>query len=360
MAFVGTARPAGRAARTPAVERPAVRYVGSADGPRIAWSTAGTRRPALLSYSGLASHLILDWADGPMGRFYRSLAARRRLIRYDRPGIGLADPSWTGFDVEREIDMMLRVLDASGESTVALLGRNMSGPIAVAFAARFPERVSHLVLFGTAARILAPTGSPRGVQEDLADAIERLVRAEWGLASPAVARIMLPDATADEVDGYVDYMRASATGDAIAAIIHEHIRLDCSDLLSAVQAPTLVLHRRDDHTVSLDAARSMAEQIPGARLHVLEGSSNLPFYGDQDEVLDAIEAFLDPVGSLLTERELDILARAAQGLSNREIAAVCHVSPHTVARHLANVFLKLEVSSRGAAVAAARSAGLLP
>ncbi|GAC1592482.1 MAG: alpha/beta fold hydrolase [Acidimicrobiales bacterium] len=314
----------------------------------------------MLLHPGLASHLSLDWSHERVGAFLRALAARTRLIRYDLPGTGTADQRWSGFDLERELSTMARVLDASGEPFVALFGRNMSAPISAAFAALHPERVSHLILFGTSFPLLATPECPDGVAPDLADAMERLVLAEWGVGSTAVTHLMLPDATPNEAAAYADYQRTTSSGEAVAAMIREHSRIDVTDLLDRIQAPTLVMHRRDDRTVSLTAARRTAERIPGARFRVLPGSANLPFYGDQSSVIDEIFAFLDPRSSRLTSREIDILTAAAEGRSNRDIAAVLHLSPHTVARHLANIFLKLDVSSRSGAIAAARRAGVLP
>lgn len=350
---------ASRGSTPPAGDPPLVRHVASADGHRIAWSAAGNGRPPVLAFSGLASHLALDWADTAMGGFFRALASRHRLIRYDRPGTGLADRSWSGFDLERELDMMRRVLDACGEPRVALFARNMSAPIGMAFAARHPDRVSHLVLFGCSSPLMATAESPHGVSPALADAVVRLIGAEWGLGSSAVAQIMLPEASPAERARHAEYQKVAATAEVMAAIIRDHFSLDIGDLVEQVSVPTLVLHRRDDRTVSLAAARSTAERIPGARFEVLDGSANLPFYGDTSAVLEAIMSFLDPGRHVLTDREREVLCLVAEGSSNREVAAALRVSPNTVARHLANVFLKLDVTSRSAAVAAARRASLL-
>lgn len=341
------------------VSHPVVRYVGDDAGRRMAWAAAGTGTPAVIALAGLASHVVLDWTDGVNGAFFRSLADRHRLIRFDRPGTGMSDRDFARYDVDHEVDAVRRVLDAAGEEQVAVFARNLSGPVGVAFAARHPDRVSHLVLFGSACPVVAGADRPHGIDPALAEALACLAEAEWGVASSALAEYLLPGASGAERTAQAEYQRLAVGATAAAAIIRDHCAMDVAHEMARVEAPTLVLQRRDDRAYTLGAARAMADAIPGARLQVLDGSASLPFYGDQRSVLDAILAFLQPSGGQLTAREREILHLVTEGLSNREIAAALYVSPHTVARHLANVFLKLDVSTRNAAVAAARRGGLI-
>ncbi|GAC1571786.1 MAG: alpha/beta fold hydrolase [Candidatus Dormibacteria bacterium] len=338
---------------------PIVRYAGTSWGPQLAWAMSGHGSPPLLAVSGLTTHLNLDWTEREIGEFWRELARRRRLIRYDRPGVGMADRFGADFSLEGELECLSTVLAASGESRVALFGRNMSGFVAMAFAALHPDRVSHLILFGTSAPFLASDDFPHGVDPALADAVERLVRAEWGIGSAAICQMIIPGAPPDAVRWHTEYQRSAATGQVVGDMIRSHVGADVSGLLGQIRVPTLVLHRREDRAVSLLAARHTAEHIPGARLHVLEGAENLSFYGDSRAVIDTINGFLDPATARLTLRETEVLSLAAEGLGNREIGERLSVSDQTVARHMSNVFLKLSVGNRRAAVAHARRAGLL-
>ena len=339
---------------------PVVRYATAADGSRVAWSTSGRKEPPLIHLAGWVSHLMMDWSEGEVGEFNRSLSAHHRLIRYDRPGMGLSAGEMADFTWERQLEQIDMVLDEAGEDRVVVFGKAFSGLLAIAYAARRPERVSHLILFDCAERILSAPHFPFGVSEKLAEAIHQLVLAEWGLGSKAIGELQMPNASATELAWYSAYQRMACSPEAAAAVIRATIHIDVSEDLPHVQVPTLILHHRDDRLLPLPCGERLAERIPGARLLVLDGSATLPFFGDQEAVISAIESFLNPHAAILTRRELEILDLAAAGLSNRLIGGDLHISEDTVARHLANVFLKLDVGSRGAAVARARKLELLP
>ena len=347
---------AGGAARI--APPPAVHYLASAAGPRIAWAASGSARPALLVCAGWLSHLDLDWRAPAHGRIHRVLAGRRRLIRYDRPGTGLADRIAAPVTLEAETDILDRVVEASGETRVGLLAAGLAAPLAIAYAARRPERVSHVVLFGPAVPGLAGGAEARRLA-GLTEALSRLIRADWGVAAGALAELHLPAAEPAERADYADYQRLAAGPETAAGLLAGLAALDVSDLIERVRVPTLILHRRDSRVAGVAAARLLAARIRGARLSLLDGSEQLVSHGDVEAVLAEITGFLDPAISLLTPRELEILALAADGLSNRSIAERVSLSEHTVARHMANVFLKLDVSSRSAAAAYARRVGLL-
>lgn len=337
---------------------PLVRYVASG-GHRLAWSASGSGSPALVIVPGWVTHLTIDWTQDPIGTYHRTLAAGRRLIRYDRPGIGLADRTDYDFSLERQLEYLDTLLEAAGEDQVALMGHSFSGPIAIAYAATRPEKVSHLVLFATAARLIGAPDFPEGLNPKLAAAIEQLVLAEWGLASRAIAEIMLPGVDPERVEWFAEYQRTATTAEVAAEIIRVQGAMDVREMLPRVQVPTRVLHRQDDRAVTLAAARHLAAGIGGARLKILPGAANLPFYEDMEAIVEEIDGSLNPASGLLTEREAAVLAKLDEGLPNRTIGHQLGVSEHTVARHLANIFLKLDVGSRGAAVARARSLGLL-
>jgi pimeloyl-ACP methyl ester carboxylesterase/DNA-binding CsgD family transcriptional regulator len=307
------------------------------------------------------SHLELDWANPAFRAFVSGLAEHRTVVRYDRPGTGLSDrTALPDTSLDGEVEVLARVVEAAAAGPVTLLGGSSGGPIATAFAARYPERVDHLVLYGTyadGARVAAPE-----VRMELIS----LVSAHWGLGSRVLADLFLPEATGAERDEFARFQRASASADVAARSLAAVYAFDVRADLPHVRAPTLVVHRRDDRAIGADLGREVAAAIPGAEFAALDGHDHFPWLGDaaavQRTVLAAIGApAVGPAVNLaaLSDRERDVLRLVAGGLADREIARRLGLSPHTVHRHLANIHTKLGLPSRAAAAVYATRAGLI-
>jgi pimeloyl-ACP methyl ester carboxylesterase/DNA-binding CsgD family transcriptional regulator len=346
-----------------------VRYGLAADGLRIAWATSGQGSPAVVMVAGWLSHLSLD-SQREIGEFHRALALHHRVVRYDRPGVGLSDRRCTDFTLDYQVDCLGRVVDASGEERVALFARGFGGPVAMAYSARYPERVSQLILFSCTARMLADPDHPEGIVPNLADGMEQLVRADWGVARKAIAEVMLPEASPDLTQWFADYLACAADAETVASLIHAQVRLNVEDLLSKIEAPVLIMHNRDDRALTVMASRLLASQLPSARLLIFEGTSNEPFYGDRASILGAVEGFLGADARLrvmngrdhqlaaghLTPRETEISRLLVRGLRNREIAEQLCLSERTVETHVANLLGKLGLNSRSQLAAMDREA----
>jgi pimeloyl-ACP methyl ester carboxylesterase/DNA-binding CsgD family transcriptional regulator len=332
---------------------------------RIAYALHGDG-PPLVAAAWWLSHLELDWRDQAVRRFWETLAERYTLVRYDRLGVGMSDRD--GLDaqltIEGEVALLARVLEELELKRVTLIGGSSGGCTAIAFAARFPERVERLLLYGTYAYGEA-VSSPA-----VRDAIVATVRSHWGLGSRLLADIFLGKVDRAEQERFARYQRA-ATSAATAARLLEHIyRTDVRAELPLIKAPTLVVHRRSDRAIRYELGRELAATIPHAALHPLNGSAHFPWAGDAHSVVRAFRSALDPEVTAsglpddpatvrLSAREREVLALVAQGLNDREIAAQLVVSPHTVHRHVANIRHKLGRGSRTAAVAEAARLGLL-
>jgi DNA-binding CsgD family transcriptional regulator len=190
--------------------------------------------------------------------------------------------------------------------------------------------------------------------------------------------VWLPGADAATRDRFAALQRAAAGADVAATLLERVYRADVRDVLGAVRAPVLVLHRRRDRAVPFAAGRELAALLPDARLVALEGELHPPWLGDRDAVLAAATAFLDahhpadppragevPLAGAaggtgpLSEREAEVLRLVADGLSEAEIARKLILSPHTVHRHVANIRVKLGQPSRAAAAAHAVRRGLI-
>jgi len=321
-----------------------------ADGTTVSYAVAG-RGPVLVWLPGWISHLELGWALPAERRFCEALGNGRTVVRYDRPGCGLSGPAPDRDLVELEVEVLDAVVGAVvgavGAKRVDLLGTSMSVPLAVAWAARRPERVDRMVLYGgwvTGDRIAEPK---------LREHVLGLVEQHWGLGSDILTDIFAPGADPAFRAQFSAYQRESASAQAARRFLAAGYELDVSDDLGRVRAPTLVVHREQDRAVPLAEGRRLADGIPGASLTVLPGREHLPFAGDVDALVDAIRGGfgLPPAPRLsapppLTARQLEVAALVAEGMSNRQIAERLVITERSAESHVERIRGRLGFRSR--------------
>jgi pimeloyl-ACP methyl ester carboxylesterase/DNA-binding CsgD family transcriptional regulator len=328
------------------------------DGIEVAYATAG-RGPTLLFVGGWLSHLELSWALPAERALLEGLAQGRTLLRYDRPGTGLSEraPGATP-TVESELDVVSAVLAAVGARRVDVVASSLGVPLMVAWAARRPETVDRLVLYGGWAR-----GADLGTPE-VRDHVVGLVEAHWGLGVDVLTDIFLPDASAGTRAALTGYQRDASSPETAAALLRLCYRVDVTESLDGVRAPTLVLHREQDRAAPLEQARLIASRIAGAQLQVLPGRSHLPYVGDAATLLNTIRTFLGlpelrgPKPPTLTPRQREVAALVADGLTNREIGVRLGIDERSAEGHVERMRLRLGVRSRAQVAAwwvAARS-----
>jgi ATP/maltotriose-dependent transcriptional regulator MalT len=236
----------------------------------------------------------------------------------------------------------------------------------VTFAARWPERVDRVVLYGSYAdgHALGPPEARTGMVD--------LVRSHWGLGSRLLADMFGPSWSLEDRAVFTASQRAAADAEVAASLLELIYETDVREDLPRVRAPALVVHREHDRAMRLRGASEVAALLPRAELVTLPGNAHLPWHGDGDAVLRAVAPFLgieappapagEPDADALDElstREREVLGLVAQGLSDAQIAARLVISPHTVHRHVANILAKLRLPTRAAAAAQAARAGLL-
>jgi pimeloyl-ACP methyl ester carboxylesterase/DNA-binding CsgD family transcriptional regulator len=333
-------------------------------GRHVAYAVNGDG-PPLVAPAWWISHLELDWGDMGFRGFWESVGEGYTLVRYDRLGVGMSDRDVRDRELtlDGEVALLEAVLDELDLEKVALVGGSSGGCAAIAFAARFPERVNRLLLYGAYADGSSIT-SP-----EVREAIVSTVRSHWGLGSRVLADIFLGEADSAEQDRFARYQRAAATPEVAAEMLEAVYRNDVRGESERVRAPTLVVHRRGDRAIPYHLGRELAAVISGAALIPLAGRAHFPWVGDSRSVARALRSVLapersarvagEPAAVLLSGREREVLALVATGLSDREIAEQLILSHHTVHRHVANIRHKLGQGSRTAAVAEAARLGLL-
>jgi pimeloyl-ACP methyl ester carboxylesterase/DNA-binding CsgD family transcriptional regulator len=330
----------------------------------IAYAEHGTG-PPLVKAANWLTHLELDWRSPVWKHWLEQLARGHRLVRYDERGCGLSDREVEDFSLDSFVSDLEAVVDAVGLERFALLGISQGAAIAIAYASRHPERVSHLVVCGGYARgRLKRPLSPQ--QRDEAMLLQSIVRVGWGQPDSEFRRIFtnrfVPEGTPEQLAWFDELQRVSATPQTAERLRASWSAINITDLLDAVDVPTLIAHPRGDAVVPFAEGRLLAARIKGARFLPLEGRNHIllehepawrVFLAEVREFLGTPEVV--PPGSLgdLTERELEVLALVANGLSNEEIGTRLFLSARTVERHLTNIYAKLRLSGKAARAAAA-------
>jgi pimeloyl-ACP methyl ester carboxylesterase len=339
-----------------------VRFCAASDGVRLAYALHGSG-PPLVRVATWLSHLELDWESPVWRHWLNRLGERHTLVRYDERGCGLSDINIGDPSVEVWVADLETVIDTLGLQRFALLGVSQGAAIAVAYAARHPDRVSDLVLYGGYAR-----GRRFRGQDDVEDAIVAAIRAGWTAPDPAFRKVFsalfLPDGTPEQMAWYEDLLRRSTTADTATRLFRARGRVNVCELAPQVRARSLIMHARDDRVVPVEEGRLLAALIPDAHFVLLESANHIlledePAWG---MFLSELESFLGaatepgaPIAAgRLSTRELEVLELVSQGLTNEAIAGRLGLSVRTVERHLTNIYGKLNVSGKvGRAAAAA-------
>jgi class 3 adenylate cyclase len=270
------------------------RYARSGDV-HIAFQTVGEGGLDLVLLPGAFSHVEHQWEEPSFDRFLHRLASFSRLIVLDVRGSGLSDRAAELPLLEEQVDDVLAVLDAVGSERPALFGLSQGGGLAMLFAAAHPARTSALILFGAYARSTWADDFSWGRTPEDYDELMRLADEGWGhgVFLPLVA----PSVANDESFKvwWAKQERLAGSPGAILAFLRQQREVDVRHVLPAIQAPTLVIQRREDAYRRVEHGRDLAERIPAATYVELPGRDNLPYVGDQDAVLDEVQEFLTGV-----------------------------------------------------------------
>lgn len=354
-----------------------IQFVTAPDGVRLAYARSGGG-PPLLKTANWLNHLEFDWQSPVWREWFTLFSTHHTLYRYDQRGSGLSDWIDTRLSFGHQVSDLECIADAAKLDRFALLGISQGASVAIEYAVRHPERVSHLVIHG---------GYSRGWQHRSPEslragkALGELVRVGWGANNPAFRRmfaeLLMPQATEEQVEWFGELQRRTTKPEIAALILDACGDIDVAHRLIEVRVPTLVLHSRGDAMVAFEQGRALAAGIPEARFVELDSRNHLLIGNEPawERFKTALGDFLgwpktaprrraadaprtDDVIAGLTTREREILTLVAGGAANQAIADKLFISEKTVRNHLTAIFDKLGVSSRSQAIVFARDRGV--
>jgi class 3 adenylate cyclase len=286
--------------------RPETRYARSGDV-QVAYQASGHGELELVFAPGTVSHLDLDWEWPPKARFFEALGRFCRLIRFDKRGTGLSDRPTDAATLEERTDDIRAVMEAVGSRYASIFGGSEGGSMACVFAATYPERTRSLILWGVQARWMQTDDYPWGSTPQQAGQMISMLEREW----PSVEYLLGPgaglgrDVDPAYLDWFMRYARAGASPSAIVALERMNFAIDVRDVLPAIRVPTLVMNRTGDPVAHVDAARDIAERIPGAHFVEFPGDTHSLFAIEPEKVIAEIEEFLTGTpATLRTDRAL--------------------------------------------------------
>ena len=290
-----------------------IHFCTTPDGINLAYSILG-KGPALVIPPAWISHIKLDW-ESPYSRpFFEKLVSHHSVIRYDKHGCGLSDRDRTDFTLEKEVRDLEAIINHLEVPSFALFGYSQSGSTSIAYSAKYPDRVTHLILYGTYARG-KDTRTP-----ELSASLQSLIRASWGLGSKTLADRFVPGADKDGLESFARFQREASTAEMAARLMDLTNNIDVTNLLSKISTPTLVIHRQDDEVVPVHFGRQLAASIPNAQLVLLEGIDHVPWLGNFEEILRPVSEFLGVAAVGVIEKPSDKFSKE-EGFK-RKLAAI--------------------------------------
>lgn len=341
--------------------RQSLRFCNAVDGTRIAVASIGSG-PPLLRAAHWLSHVEHDLHSPVWRPWLAELARDHQYIRYDQRGCGLSGSSVADFSLDAWVGDLEAVVDSLGLRRFPLIGMSQGGAVAIAYAVRHPDRVSHLVLPGAYARGALQRATSDAERLE-AETLVNLIRLGWGRDNAAFRQVFtnqfIPGGTPAQHQWWNELERLTASPENAARTLEAFHRVDVTELAHQLRVPTLVLHARGDARVPFEEGMRLAALIPGARFVPL-GSDNHVLLDTEPAwpvFLAELRAFLGAAAAeeperdaALTRAERDVLRLVALGLDNAAIAQQLDKSEKTVRNQVSSIFDKLGVHTRAEAI----------
>jgi pimeloyl-ACP methyl ester carboxylesterase/DNA-binding CsgD family transcriptional regulator len=357
------------------IDSPRVRFCTTRDGVQVAFASRG-HGPAIVKTPNWLNHVELDVHSLVWRSWIERFEQHHTLVRYDARGCGLSDraPRQMSF-ATNQLDLEA-VVEAASLETFVLYGASQGAAIAIEYAARHPDRVSHLVLCG--AYLQGAWKRPGGAAgREEASALLKLVELGWGRENSAFRQVFanqfIPDASAEQLAAFDEIQRTTVSAEGAAALLRTFYDIDVVSAAREVRCPTLVLHATADARIPFEEGRRTASTLPGAELVQLPTRNHILLEHDPawHQHFDEIHQFLqrhhataqhrssgpDVPFDELTAAERRVVELVACGMGNRDIARQLQIAEKTVRNHMNHIFSKLGIGERSQLIVVAREAG---
>lgn len=364
--------------RLPGMDRPnsaQVRFCTTRDEVQIAYASRG-RGPVMVKTPNWMNHVELDVHSQVWRAWIERFEQDRTLVRYDARGCGLSDrtPRQMSFDTS-QLDLEA-VVEAAGLHRFILYGASQGAAIAIEYAARHPDRVTHLVLCGAYLQGAWKRPALAAVREEAA-ALLKLVELGWGRENSAFRQVFasqfIPGASAEQLAAFDEIQRRTVSPETAAALLRTFYDLDVTAAARRVRCPTLVLHATQDARIPFEEGRRTASTVPRAELVPLDTRNHILLQQDPAwrRHFDEIDQFMERHPDIaarqpdrtelpfddLTAAERRVVDLVASGTGNRDIATRLQIAEKTVRNHINHIFSKLGLSERSQLIVLARDAG---
>lgn len=278
-----------------------IRFATSGDGTRIAWTETGQGR-TIVKAPNWVQHLESDWTHNPMNGWLPHLSQHYRLIRCDGRNNGLSDRGIRDVSLDRFVDDLKALFDAAQISRAPVFGASLGAAVAAAFAARYPDRVSGLILLSGFVHGLAKRNRPQDLA--LGHAMMDLSRDAWDASYPSgrhlFAQAFFPESSPQDQDLYARFIQMAMTHEDYLRISECVDVVDIEPLLPEICCPALILHADRERVHLKDQGQKLAAGIPDARFVGLDtANNNMPDYDPEwPKALREIESFLADIPDL--------------------------------------------------------------
>lgn len=294
---MGRSRPARLPLSGVPPDIPPIRFATSR-GARLAYQVIGDGPVDIVAIPPMAQHIEMAWERPEIRYMFERFAAFSRFLHFDKRGTGASDRRSRIPGIDERVADVEAIMDAADIERAHFFAASEGGPMAILFAATYPERVESLILTGSTAAWASDDITDAEVEEIRMR--QRVFASLWGTPNSPVVDMFAPSLAGDPAfrDWHQRYERSAATPDSLVELLELTLEMNVRELLDTLDVPTLVTHRTGDRVIPIESGRELGDRIPGAHMFEQDGHDHFAYAGDVDTLMDEIERFI--TGSVTT------------------------------------------------------------